>query len=72
MARTAADTIVLGIRLESGKFEMQLKHPIFADTTEADFRESIIDAWLALLMQALRSGVASMDAVLKDQQESPK
>lgn len=60
------DTVTLSIKLASGRFEMTLKHPIFASTTEKDFRESI-DAWLALSMQALRSGVTSMDATLKDQ-----
>ena len=66
MSEKAADTVILSIKLASGRFEMALKHPIFGSTTEKDFRESI-EAWLALSMQALKSGVTSMDATLKDQ-----
>ncbi len=64
-ARAPADTITLSIKLASGRFEMSLQHPIFGETTEADFRASI-DAWLALSFQALRSGVSEMRANLKE------
>ena len=63
--RKPNDTIILSIKLKSGRFEMKLEHPIFGNTTEKDFRESV-EAWLALSGQALRSGVTVMDAELKD------
>jgi len=61
-----SDVLILSIKLESGQFDMSLKFPIVEGATEADFRSSV-EAWLALSMQALKLGVSSMDATLKDQ-----
>ena len=64
-AGDGSDVMILSIKLASGRFEMTLQHPFKPGMTEDHFRDSI-DAWLAMSIQALRSGVTAFDAELKE------
>jgi hypothetical protein len=51
--RDEEDTVILAVRLKSGRFESSIECPLFASDKE---RQNFVDAWLKMMEAGLKMG----------------